>query len=81
VSLAIPFPDDLLDELADLLEERLQERRRWATVEQTAEYLGITKRQLENFDKTRGLQAAAVEGRPKIYDLRKVDELMEGHRG
>ena len=77
-SLAIPIGEELLDALADRLEERLQGRKRWATIKGLADYLGITVRQARGL-RERGLPAN--NARPLLFDLRVVDEWLESRAG
>jgi hypothetical protein len=71
MNLAIPFPDDLLEDLADALEQRL-ERRSWIVGKsEFAEMYGLTERQVEGL-RNKGLPAC--NNRPLMFDLRATDE-------
>ena len=67
--------EELLDVLAAAVAERLEEKRRWVTLEGLAGYLGgISVRQARGL-REQGLPA--VNGKPLIFDLREVDRWME----
>jgi excisionase family DNA binding protein len=74
--LSIPFPSELFDALVRRVEERLQERRRWAEIEGTADYLGVTVRRVRDL-RERGMPAKRI-GRRLLFDLREVDAWLEG---
>jgi excisionase family DNA binding protein len=65
-SLSVP-----LDQLADAVAERLEERRRWAEIEGVADYLGCSVRRVRDL-RERGLPAYRL-GKRLLFDLREVD--------
>jgi hypothetical protein len=65
-SLSLP-----LDQLADAVAERLEDRRRWADLVGVADYLGCTVRRVRDL-RERGLPARRI-GKRLIFDLREVD--------
>jgi excisionase family DNA binding protein len=73
--LSIPFPPELFDALVQRVEERLQERRRWAEIEGTAEYLGVSVRRVRDLHE-RGMPGKKI-GRRLLFDLREVDAWLE----
>jgi excisionase family DNA binding protein len=60
-----------LDQLADAVAERLEERRRWAEIEGVADYLGCSVRRVRDL-RERGLPAYRL-GKRLTFDLREVD--------
>ena len=56
MSLALPISDELLDTIADRIEKRLSERRRWADIEGVADYLGCPVSRVRHL-RERGLPA------------------------
>jgi hypothetical protein len=73
--LVIPVPVDLVDELADLVAERLRERRRWAEIEGVADYLGVPVSRVRHM-RSIGLPAKRI-GKRLVFDLREVDAWLE----
>lgn len=66
-----------LDRLADLVAERLEERRRWAELDGVADYLGCSERRVRAL-RERGLPAYRLPGKkPLQFDLREVDAWIE----
>jgi hypothetical protein len=61
MSLALPISDELLDTIADRIEKRLSERRRWADIEGVADYLGCPVSRVRHL-RERGLPAPKVAG-------------------
>jgi hypothetical protein len=78
--LALPITSELLDALADELEQRLQERRRWAKIGQTAEHTELTVKQVRGL-RARHPEIATWVGNGYVFDLRKVDEVLEQRQG
>jgi hypothetical protein len=76
MSFAIPISDELLEDLSERLEERLRERRRWALIEQVADYTGLTVGQVRGL-KHKYPEIATKVGKSNVYDLRKVDAVLE----
>lgn len=73
--IAIELPDELVDALADRVIERVQEQRRWAEIEGTAEYLGVSVRRVRDLHE-RGMPGKKI-GRRLLFDLRQVDAWLE----
>jgi excisionase family DNA binding protein len=73
--IAVELPDELLDALAERVMERVQEQRRWAEIEGTAEYLGVSVRRVRDLHE-RGMPAKKI-GRRLLFDLRAVDAWLE----
>ena len=73
--LAFPVPEELLDALAELVGERLIQRRRWAEIEGVAEYLGVPVSRVR-YMRSVGLPARRI-GRRLLFDLRQVDAWLE----
>jgi excisionase family DNA binding protein len=70
----LELPDDVIDELAERVSQRL-ERSRWAPIEGVAEYLKVDIRRVRDF-RERGLPAKKI-GRRLLFDLREVDAWLE----
>jgi excisionase family DNA binding protein len=70
----LELPDDVLDELAERVSQRL-ERPRWAPIEGVAKYLGVDVRRVRDL-RERGLPAKRI-GRRLLFDLRDVDAWLE----
>jgi hypothetical protein len=80
VTLSLPISEELLEALADALEPRLQERRRWRTIEETAGYLGLSVKQVRGL-KERHPEIATKVGKRLLFDLVKAGEVLEQRRG
>jgi hypothetical protein len=80
MSLALPIGEELLEALADALEPRLQERRRWRNIEETADYLGLSVKQVRGL-KERHPEIATKVGKRLVFDLLKTGEVLEQRRG
>jgi hypothetical protein len=78
--LALPITSELLNALADELEQRLQERRRWAKIGKTAEHTELTVKQVRGL-RARHPEIATWVGNGYVFDLRKVDEVLEQRQG
>jgi excisionase family DNA binding protein len=78
VSVALELPDDFLTAVAErvlnIVDERAR-RQRWAEIEGTAEYLGISVRRVRDLHE-RGMPAKKI-GRRLLFDLRAVDAWLE----
>jgi excisionase family DNA binding protein len=78
VSIALELPDDLVEAVAErvagILDERMA-RQRWAEIEATAQYLGVSVRRVREL-RERGMPAKRV-GRRLLFDLREVDAWLE----
>jgi excisionase family DNA binding protein len=81
VSIALELPDDLVEAVAErvagILDERMA-RQRWAEIEATAQYLGVSVRRVREL-RERGMPAKRV-GRRLLFDLREVDAWLERHK-
>jgi excisionase family DNA binding protein len=75
MNVALPIPDDLVEVLAERVIERVQEKRRWAEIEGTAEYLGVSVRRVRDLHE-RGMPGKKI-GRRLLFDLRAVDAWLE----
>ena len=79
MSIALELPDDLVEAVAErvagILDERMA-RQRWAEIEATAQYLGVSVRRVREL-RERGMPAKRV-GRRLLFDLREVDAWLEG---
>jgi excisionase family DNA binding protein len=73
--IAFELPDELVNALADRVIERVQERRRWAEIEGTAGYLGVSVRRVRDLHE-RGMPGKKI-GRRLLFDLRAVDAWLE----
>jgi excisionase family DNA binding protein len=73
--IAVELPDELVEALAERVMERVQEKRRWAQIEGTAEYLGVSVRRVRDLHE-RGMPAKKI-GRRLHFDLRAVDAWLE----
>jgi excisionase family DNA binding protein len=71
----IPIPEEVVQELAQRVSERLAEKRRWADIAGLAEYLGVSVRRARDL-RERGLPAKKI-GRRLLFDLREVDNWLE----
>jgi excisionase family DNA binding protein len=78
MSIALELPDDLVEAFAErvagILDERIA-RQRWAEIEATAQYLGVSVRRVREL-RGRGMPAKRV-GRRLLFDLREVDAWLE----
>ena len=74
--LHLPLPPGFVDTLAELVADRLEEGRRWAEIDGVAGYLGCDVRRVRDL-RERGLPAKKI-GRRLLFDLRAVDEWLEG---
>jgi excisionase family DNA binding protein len=75
MSLALPISDELLDALADQVAQRVREKRRWADIGGTADYLGVDVRRVRDL-RERGMPAKKI-GKRLLFDLREVDRFLE----
>jgi excisionase family DNA binding protein len=75
IGLALPISEELLNALAEQVAERVRERRRWAEIEATAEYLGVSVRRVRDLHE-RGMPAKKI-GRRLLFDLRAADAWLE----
>jgi excisionase family DNA binding protein len=78
VSVALELPDNFLTAVAEqvlnIVDERAG-RERWAEIEATAEYLGVSVRRVRDL-RERGMPAKKI-GRRLLFDLRAVDAWLE----
>ena len=74
--LNIQLPSELVDALAAQVATLLAERRRWAEIARVADYLDVPLSRVR-YLRSIGLPARKV-GRRLLFDLREVDEFLEG---